>query len=245
MTAVLRFLLVVIPLLLLGGCAETPRIVEVPKVDAADASGIGIEVKTIGGSSWSSAPKEVSAVYFAKVCETKADCDGSLYPSNYAKEGRLYFLNTAMGDYEAVAASTVLGSGKDQSSFFTYFPVEMVRQSRVSVSKGKLAYAGSYVLTMSRGVCPNEADETQVFYAEKIEPGTAKCGLVNEIVGKISDKMRKGDFFVMLGQVYTTGGYTYHYRGSIKEAIHDQAHEDAFLAKARADLSSGGWHLQP
>lgn len=226
-----------------------PPIVEVPKVDAAYASGIGIEVKTIGGLSWwSDTPKEVGTVYFAKTCETKAEtaeCDNNLYPSNYAKEGRLYFLNVPPGDYEAVAASTVVGSGNDQSSCFTYFPVEMTRQSRVSISKGKLSYAGTYVLTMSRGICPNEADEAQVFYAEKIEPGTAKCGLVKEIIGKISDKIRKGDFFVMLGQVYTTGGYTYHYRGSIKEAIHDQAHEDDFLAKAKADLSSGGWLLQP
>jgi hypothetical protein len=81
----LQFLSLVTLLLLLASCAETPRIVEVPKVDDAHASGIGIEVKTIGGSSWSDAPEEVSAVYFAKVCETKTDCDGSLSPSNYAK----------------------------------------------------------------------------------------------------------------------------------------------------------------
>lgn len=239
-------LYLVITAFIMGGCSTNSVISDVPSVDAENNSGIGIEVKTVGQLTWINNPLPVSIVYFSKVCNSGEKCDHDLYTSNYAKDGRLYFLNVPTGDYEAVAASTIFGNGDSKNVYVVYFPEKIIKQSRVSVVKGGLAYAGSYLLTLANNICLGEADEAQIYYAEIIEPGTNKCGVLKMIAGKTYEKAKKGEMQYLPGVGFIlTGSNITHFRGIIKDATRDRASEDKFISKARDDLSRGGWLLQP
>lgn len=140
-------------------------------------------------------------------------------------------MNVPPGDYAAVAAfytkkavpaapaqpgfSVSVSMGR--TSYTTYFPNELVEQTRVSVGKGQLVFAGSYVVSTSTGL--SEADPIQLHYAEVIAPGAAKSGI---------------------GHVFSFSG-NYHYRGSIHESKRDDDAKSEFLLKAREDLAEGGW----
>jgi hypothetical protein len=214
---------------LIGGCATLP----VPKLQQADSSGIGISLRIRAPIKWFS--REPDTVYFVKT-----DADGGLRQiqlirSNYAKEGRVYFLNLPPGSYAAVAAvfsqtqgpspvpvgppppgisvNVVVGGGR--TGYTTYFPKELIEQTLVTVRKGELVFMGHYVIDQSPGL--SEADPIQLHFAEVIAPGATKSGI--------------GHFF----------SSDYHYRGSIHEARHDDETRSEFLARAREDLAAGGW----
>lgn len=213
-------------ILSLVGCATlTPM--PVPKLEQPESSAVGIAVKTRAPLGWPT--KEAQSVIFVKLDGDGGIRQPSIIRSNYAKDGRVYLLNIAPGDYAAIAAfyaqspipsapaqpgvSVSFSVGK--TGYTTYFPKELIEQTRISVGKGQVVFAGSYVVSTS--VDLKEADPIQLHYAEVVAPGVPKSGF---------GYMMSGD---------------YHYRGSIHESRHDDDAERVFFMKAREDLAEGGW----
>ena len=202
-------LTVVFWLLCLSGCAplSVPR--PVPRLLQPDSSGLAISLKIRAPVALFSRAPDV--VFFAKTDGGGGIRQIQLLRSNYAKEGRVYFLNLPPGSYAAVAAfNSVEGRG-----YITYFPKELVEQTQVTVRRGEVAFMGHYVVDQSVGL--SEADPIQLHYSEVIAPGTAKSGF--------------GLLFSGLFQ----------YRGSINEARWDSETRNELLVKAKEDLAEGGW----
>jgi len=213
----------------LAACATAP----VPRAEDSSRSGIGIDVQFEFPISFF-LTYGADGVYFASSCKSiTTGCDEKLYPSNFAKDGRIYLLNAPPGVYEAVASIYLWGV-----AYIAYFPQKLVAQTRAKVEKGTFAYAGTYVIKLSLGICPGEADETQLFYAEKFQPGTPKCSLIDSTASKLSQA-----HYIFVGTGFVAYGYVNHYRASIIKAYRDETHEHAFLEKAQKDLASGGWHI--
>jgi hypothetical protein len=201
--------------LLLSGCA-TP--LPVPKLEQQETSGIGISVKIRTPIGWST--EEPHVVYFIKLDDKGDIQQRTVIPSNYAKDGRVYLLNVAPGDYAAVAAwySKQMPSAVPVQPGFsvsfnpagaiaaggwsTYFPKELIEQTRVSVGKGQFVFAGSYVLNTS---VFGKEDPLQAHYAYEVISRGVK------------------------------------WLGSIREAKYDDTARTEFLIKAREDLAEGGW----
>jgi hypothetical protein len=223
MSTLRRLGLVLLGGCLIGGCATVP----VPKLQQADSSGIGISLKIRAPIKIFS--REPHTVYFVKT-----DADGGirqilLLRSNYAKDGRVYFLNLPPGSYAAVAAvfsqtqgpagptqpgfNITVGGGR--TGYTTYFAKDLIEQTQVTVRKGELAFMGHYVVDQSGGL--SEAEPIQLHYADVIAPGASKSGV--------------GHFL----------SSDYHYRGSIHEAKRDDETRSEFLSRAREDLAEGGW----
>jgi hypothetical protein len=199
----------------------------IPKVEQPESSAVGIAVKTRAPFGWPT--EEPRVVFFVRVDNERDIRQPSILRSNYAKDGRVYLLNVPPGEYAAVASfyakkpipaapvqpgfSVSVSMGR--TGYTTYFPKELVEQTRVSVGKGQFVFAGSYVVSTSVGL--SEADQIQLHYAEVIAPGASKSGIGH---------MFSGD---------------YHYRGSIHEAKRDDNTKNEFLMKAKVDLAEGGW----
>ncbi len=229
----LRFLIpVLFTLLIAAGCATVPA---VPKAENKSSSGIGIAIRLIGLLKIPTYDADV--VYFAKACADQERCEETVYASNYAKDGRVYWLNAPPGDYVAIAASFAVLNAPD--TYITYFPKKLINLTRVNVEMGKFVYAGNYVFDTSIGVCPGDADETQVYYAERFEPGSPKCGLLKPTLSKIA----KLQVIFVGSHAFPIGGHMYHYRGSIHEASRDDSHEKDFLMRAQGDIAEGGWRI--
>lgn len=225
-----RFIVFAFLLVAVVGCATAPV---VPRVEDSGGSGIGIDVQLRFPISFF-LTYDADVVYFARSCEVSEHCDKKLYASNYATDGRVYLLNAAPGVYEAVAAAYAWAG----VAYIAYFPEDLIRQTRVRVEKGQFAYAGTYVIKLSLGLCQGKADETQLLYAEKMQPGTPKCKLTESMVNKLA-KAR----YVFVGVGFLPYGYANEYRASAVTASRDDAHERAFLEKAKVDLASGGWRI--
>jgi hypothetical protein len=242
----LRFLvLMLLTLVVAAGCATVPA---VPNVESVDSSGIGIEV-------WLNFPhgfskRGASVVYFTRFGADQEGREETVYASNYQKDGRVYLLNVPPGDYVAVAAALVAHGSKpltDLSNLpkdiqFVYFPQELVNQTRVLVDKGQFAYAGSYVIDASYGICAGVADDIQIHYAERFEPGTSKCG-IKQLLGQTSRMVLKGNFVIVGGHIFSTADVLTHYRGSIHDANWDEHNKIEFFRKAQGDLAEGGWRI--
>lgn len=221
-------------LLLLGGCASRP---EVPTPASAQSAGVGLEltVRLHGLVSY-----RADAVFFERSCEDgQAECTQPLIDSSYGKDGRVYLLNAAPGDYRAVAAMFQTGMPGDSSLYFVYFPRALAEATRVRVNAGELAFAGSHHLSAVLGLCPDSAEPEQLRYAEAIEPGTPKCGLLKMLLHRIAS----GDYIFIGGTAYPTGSQTYHYRGSSFQSQNGAAEASLFRESARSDLSSAGWRF--
>lgn len=220
-------------LLALGACASNPVVVQ----SRPESAGIGLSVKVIN-SMILPVTYNADVVYFAKNCIPSAPCDNHIYISNYAKDGRVYWLDAPPGEYVAVATS--FRQFGDPNNYITYFPAEIIQKTQVRVEQGKFAYLGDYTFDMYLGVCPDKADASQLRYAELFAPGTAKCGFL-KIVG---DKFASTPVIFVGNQAYAAGGGDYHYRGALRQASRDDATRQAFIARARKDLESKGWDAQ-
>lgn len=218
--------------LVTAGCATLPA---VPKMEGQASAAVGIAVKVIGPLKFPTYNADV--VYFTKVCADRKQCDTTVYSSNYARDGRVYWLNAPPGNYAAIAASFSVLNAPDV--YIVYFPQKLIDLAQVHPEAGKLVYAGDYVLGSSIGVCPGDADDVQLSYAEQFEPGSPKCGLFKSTMGKLA----KSQVVFVGAHAYPIGGYKYHYRGAIHEANRDPAHEKNFLMSAREDLADGGWQI--
>ena len=226
--------------LVLNGCSTAPVATSPRPQEAEEMSGsaIGIEIRVLGPVGYSST--DADTVYFIRRCNHHFNCDEKPYVSHYAKDGRVYLLNPPVGDYEAVATSfTRTGVLSEPNVYITYLSTDAVRQTLVSVGKGQLIFAGSYVIGTSLGVCPGKADETQLSFAAQFEPNTPKCGYLQRNSGQ---PVWKDNLFVS-GKADPASTAFYHYSGAIKEMDRDRTSEIDFLEKARADLENIGWRL--
>lgn len=223
-------LLVLAPIILVGCATVQP----VPQLTRPESSGLGIAIKLRAPITWFS--KEPDVIYFAKVDEEQdllQPQKHQIIQSNYAKDGRVYLLNAPPGTYVAVAAflsqAPVLpaappGPGVSVSfsivtgrrGYTTYFPKDVVEQTRIKVGERDFAFMGSYVVDQSVGL--GEADPVQTHYSNIIAPGAGRGGL--------------------LGQMFSGD---YHYRGTNYEVKNDDQTRNEFFGKAREDLAEGGW----
>ncbi|MCX7997443.1 MAG: hypothetical protein N3A69_00640 [Leptospiraceae bacterium] len=137
--------------------------------------------------------KTPEVIYFLKVDPKKPlTSSNEVVVSNYAIEERVYYLNAPVGTYVPIAAtytnkvtpfgaapsssSTKAGSGtvtvtytpKDTDALF-FFPEEIAKIATIQVEKGKLNYAGNFVLETSTDL--GKADSLQKHTANLIKPG--------------------------------------------------------------------------
>lgn len=212
-----------------AGCVTTPT---VPNMKAQDGSGLGIAIKLRGPLGFPTYDAQI--VYFVRLDAGRDLHPETVYVSNFAKDGRVYLLNAAPGEYAAIAASfTALGP----DLYLTYFPEDIAELTRVLVDSATFQYAGSYLVDMSIGLCEGEADETQLYFSERFAPGSPKCGLVKPLLHKVA----KGPLVIIGSNVILSGASTYHYRGSLREVKRDNSDKNEFLIKAQEDLVEGGW----
>ena len=218
---------------LASGCANNP--VKIPPPRDAESAGVGIAVTVrIHGM----ATYRADTIYFAKGCSKSDDkCAEQLVVSNYSNGGRVYLLNADPGEYKPVAAAFESGMLGDKSIYFAYFPEAMTAASMVIVQKGKFAYAGSYLVPASLGLCPDNAEPSQIKYADLIEPGAPKCGFWKMLMHKLVT----GDYLFVGGKAYPTGSQTFHYHGTGYEQIEKPGESPSFFESAKSDLSGAGW----
>lgn len=173
-------------------------------------------------------------VYFVRVCvDADATCDDCLIASTFAKEGRAYLLNAAPGEYRAVAVAFDSGLPGDHSVYFTYLTGALSNDTVVHVRPRTLVDAGNYLVTAEQGVCPDSAEPQQLKYAEQLEPGTPKCGLLKTMFHKLVS----GDYLFVGGKAYAIGTQTFHYRAT----HHERLPPSAAPPSATSDLIGTGW----
>lgn len=221
--AILRYF-ALLATIAIGGCATPP----VPQLDPQKSTGIGINIALrppIG--LYSQVPQ---AVYFVKLDDELELRQPVVVRSSYSTDGRVYLLNAPAGHYAAVAAFfyrptpiAMPGAPPPQHSlggrlgFITYFPEEMVKQTRVNLVKGQFVFSGSYVVDQS--LCCKNNDSIQRHYARVLSWRATR---------NWPDPWR-------------TYSIDYEYTGSVREARRDEASATSFLGKARGDLAVGGW----
>lgn len=209
----------------LSGCV-TP--LPVPKLDAEKNSGIGISVALRPPIPLFS--QEPQIVYFVKLDNESELRQPVVIRSSYSKDGRVYLLNVPSGDYAAIAAffyrpvpapmpgfpppPHALGG---RLGFVTYFPEEMVKQTRVRLERGQFAFAGNYVVDQS--FCCKNADPIQRHYAVVLSWRT-------------TSDWRDPERIYSIDMTYS---------GSIREAKRDAASAAFFFGRAKDDLAEGGW----
>ena len=168
------------------GCV-TP--VPVPKMEHQEASGIAISVKIKRPLGWPT--DDAQQVYFIKVDGNAGIHSSTVIQSNFEKDGMVYLLNADPGDYSAVAAWHVgtaaptaptlpgfsITFNPAAMGFTTYFPKDIVELTRVSVEKGQIACAGTYVLSTS---VFGDRDPTQSHYQSVISRGISWRGKHND-----------------------------------------------------------------
>lgn len=99
--------------------------------------------------------------------------------------------------------------------YTTYFPKELVEQSKVIVRENDLIFMGSYVVDTSVGL--DGADDVQTHYKNVIAPGEATSVLAMAFGGSV------------------------HWRGTLRERKIDDQTRNEFLQKAKEDLAGSGW----
>ncbi len=201
----------------LGGCAsmQTQRPTQpVPDLAHPKSSGLAIDVSLKPPLSLFGNPRP-DQIYFANI-----DVEGGLLQqqvigSNYSKDGRVYLLNARPGVYVAVAAFySVSSPPTGAQSYTTYFPNELVEQTRVAVQEGDFVFIGKYVVDLSVGL--KGADRVQIHYRDVIARRATPGGVF-----------------------YVTDGY--HYRGAPLERKIDEQTRTEFGRKAKEDLAGSGW----
>lgn len=228
-----RVLLTIISTLSISGCASMA--VPVPQPNDSDSAGLVIDLKVrLSGI----ATYKADVVYFVRNCPPAPEgCEDHLIPSNYAKDGRVYLLNAPPGDYRAVATAFESGVFGDNSLYFAYLPNSLVNASSSRVQSGNLTYAGSYLVSASHGVCPENAEPDQLKYAEMIEPGTPKCGFFKTLIHKLANS----DYIFIGGKAYSVGKQTYHYQGTAYEKQQPSDAAAGAFGAVLKDLSETGW----
>ena len=214
----------ILSVLLIAGCASMP----VPKMEDSQTSAIGIQIET-------QAPigiinRKPDRIFFVQIDHEGDIRQNQVIPSNFAKDGRIYFLNARPGTYAAVAAfrsqsglpfgpapqpgvSVSVAIGK--TGYTTYFSKDLIEATKVKVGRGEFVFMGNYVVNQEVGL--KDAEPIQNHYAELIAPGSSKTGFGHLLSGD------------------------YHYRGTVSEGKRDKAAKAEFAKRSTEDLAEGGW----
>ncbi|MSR61207.1 MAG: hypothetical protein EXS08_02000 [Planctomycetes bacterium] len=222
----IRFLPVVLALAI-ASCASAP-----PAPSAPDSAGIAIGVSVRPPVRlFSQEPEQVLFVRLAGADDSFTS--GELMPSNYSSGGYLYLLNAPPGTYVAVSCfkdmepvpaapaapgfSVTFGPGA--TNYTTYFPENMIRETRVTVGPGQIAFMGNFTVDQDVGL--KDADPTQHAYYARFGGGDENENFLMNALG--------GD---------------YHYRGTLHESDHAAAAQADFRESANSHLSEAGWKPQ-
>lgn len=233
---------------LLAGCASPPP--RVPAPLGTDAAAITIRVHLrLPLQAWlDSQDVAATTVYFVKTCRPPGPpCDEKLIPSNHESEGRVYLLNAEPGEYRPVAAAyqtaVYYGVGTAHVVNIAYLPDALVREAGVQVQAGRLADAGHHRVQAVAEVCAGTADPGQLRYAELMEPGVRKCGVVGPLVDKMRHPLRGlTSPFVIGNKAYQPATGANHFRGFSHETLPGVSRTQ-ILEEARKALGDAGWHL--
>ena len=232
----------------LVGCASAPPRPPAPLSPAAAAITIKVELR-LPVHDWRNSGNAVATtVYFVKACpEAPTSCTETLIPSNYAIQGRVYLLNAEPGEYRPVAAdyttAVYYGIGTSHGVNVTYLPDALARTATVQVQPGRLADAGHHLVHATHGVCPDTADPGQLRYAEMMEPGTKKCGLLAIVADEMLHLYRALRRQVVIGnKAYPMGTIPNHFRG-VSHTTFAGASNRQTLEDAREDLAPSGWWI--
>ena len=218
------------------GCAIR-TVAPAPKPEQDQSAGVGLFIELRAPVGWPT--YRADGAYFVKLDGKEIPHATELVASNYrSNSGSIYLLNAPPGDYAVVAAYFTLTdlSGREESSYTTYFRRDLVELTRVSIEKGHLTFGGKFEVDMSVNVCPEDADDIQLHYANVLSPTALKCGLFRQISEQLATNST-----VIGNRVYLAGGMNYYYRGSPLKSNRDDAERRQFLDRARSDLSEAGW----
>ena len=233
---------------ILVGCASTPPLPAPHGVNAA-ALTIRVDLRLPLQDWLKSADAVATAVYFVKDCPpSDPPCDDRLIPSNHESRGRVYLLNAEPGEYRPVAAAYqsdvyyVIGAAHVVN--VVYFPDALVSSSGVQVQAGRLSDAGYHRVHAVQEVCATTADPGQLRYAELMEPGVRKCGLL----GILTDSMRRSlrsvtNPLVIGNKAYPAGTGANHFCGVSYETLRVAPDAQA-LEESRKELEGAGWSFE-
>jgi hypothetical protein len=233
----------------LVGCASTPT--PLPAPHGADAAALTIRVDLrLPLQAWlDSADAVATTVYFVKDCPpSDPPCDEKLIPSNHENHGRVYLLNAEPGEYRPVAAAYqsavyyVVGSAHVVN--VVYFPDDLVSNAGVQVQAGRMSDAGHYRVHAVHEVCATTADPGQLRYAELMEPGVRKCGLLGILTDSLRHPLRGLTSPLVIGnKAYPAGTGANHFRGVSHETLRGAPDAQA-LGEARRELEGAGWSFE-
>jgi hypothetical protein len=209
-----------------------------PKVNRA----LEFSTKVLAGGSLEQPAVEV---FFVKLKDGNEPFDATdLIVSNYADKSHVYLLNAEPGRYVAVAAGlgttdgpaigvTVAGQVGGVPVTFgmtfgvtiranSFFSMEMISDTEVTVVPQEMAFMGDYVVSMDTKM-KKQGDEAQAHYYRLLLPGMAE----------------KSNFARNLGGQSV-------YRADIESVAKDIATERGFWTKSRDKVFKGnpGWQTQ-
>lgn len=218
--------------------------------DKSSGIAIAVFIKEFGET------RQPEKVYFVKM-DQNADENflftrTNIIQTNFIRGNYIYLLNAEPGDYAAVGGhygpksstartsssgwTITTGSGsasstkkdEDKSTRIVYFPKEMIKSTRVTVTPGMMAFMGEYQVRTKQLKKP---DDAQMHYYKVIEP---------EKRGKTSFKDIGLRNFV-LGALSGPENVTYSQQGEVTGVVRNKNSEARFLKTAEYDLKGGGW----
>lgn len=233
----------------LAGCASTPSTQPTPHGTNAAALAIRIDLRLPLQEWLKSADKAASTVYFVKDCPpSDPPCDEKLIPSNLESQGRVYLLDAAPGVYRPVAAAYetavyyVIGASHVVN--IVYLPDAFVSSTGVQVQSGQLSDAGHHRVQAVNEVCAATADPGQLRYAELMEPGVRKCGLLGILFDSLRHPLRGVTSTLVIGnKAYPAATGANHFRGVSHETLRG-AQDAQALEEAGKELERQGWSFE-
>ena len=234
---------------LLLGCASTPSPLPVPHGVAAAAIMIRVDLRLPLQAWLNSEDAVATTVYFVKDCPpSDSPCDEKLIPSNHESQGRVYLLDAEPGEYRPVAAAyktaVYYGIGSVHYVNIVYLPDALVSNTGVQVEAGRVSDAGYYRVHAVHEVCATTADPGQLRYAELMDPGVSKCGLLNTLFDSLRHPLRGfTSTLVIGGKAYPAATGANHFSGVSYETLRGAPDAEA-LEEAYKELEKAGWSFQ-
>lgn len=216
----LRHGLVALAAVALVGCETTPRQAELAR---ADGAAIGIQLKGTGALGALSTQTPTQA-FFVKL-EGDGLISEDLVRSNFERDGRVYLLNAAPGQYAVVASALPQPSPFPHGTpgqAVTFFSRDLVEMTRVMVKPNELAFVGKFEVTLSMAI--SGGDDVQLHYRRLITPAAPPAGLLK-------------------GMLQAMGGDTSTW-GSLRSRDQSAAARAEFVKSALGDLAGQGWDAQ-
>ena len=217
--------------------------------DKSSAIGIAVFIKEFGGN------RQPEKLYLVKLDkdadESSLFTRTNIIQTNFIRGNYIYLLNAEPGDYAVVGGfygpesasntrttssgwkiTTTTGGGfsnkqnEDKSTWIVYFPKEMIKSTRVTVTPGRMAFMGEYMVGTRQLKSP---DGAQMHYYKVIEPDKRgkisfkDIGLRHLVLGALSVKEARSQ------------------QGEVKSFVRNKGAEARFLKTAQTDLEGGGW----